>query len=313
MSRSAVFTVVDPDARIRTGPPNFQWRFPERIPRYTRILILEESGKYVRVEGLRGKRYGWTARSNLGTYFRDSAELAELKPEKPIGIHGSWSSKKKALARTYNRLGGLLGQVADLTRVETEACLAVWQVESGGRSHTPGRATIRFENHLLFRWWGDQHLTTYDRHYQHGGHNGVPGKSWHNHRFRENPSESFGKVHASQTSEYRALELAKSLSTADMALQCISIGGPQILISNYKLLSYRSPSTMFEAFQESERAHVLGFFDYCRHVLPNEKLIAALRTKEWADFAAGYNGPGNVTKYSGLIQDSYAVASSLFV
>ena len=38
-----IFTVVDADARIRSGPPTFRWRHPRRIPRYTRVRILEES------------------------------------------------------------------------------------------------------------------------------------------------------------------------------------------------------------------------------------------------------------------------------
>ena len=120
-----IFTVIDTDARIRTGPPNFRWRYPRRIPQYTRVQILDESSKYVLVEGLRGKKLGWTVRSNLGTFFKDTEDDDALAPEAPIDIRQNWSPERKALARTYNRLGGLLGDVATSTRVETEACLAV--------------------------------------------------------------------------------------------------------------------------------------------------------------------------------------------
>ena len=67
-----IFTVVDADARIRSGPPTFRWRHPRRLPRYTRVRILEESGRYVRVEGLRGRDFGWTFRSNIASFYVSS-------------------------------------------------------------------------------------------------------------------------------------------------------------------------------------------------------------------------------------------------
>ena len=306
-----IFTVIDTDARIRTGPPNFRWRYPRRIPQYTRVQILDESSKYVFVEGLRGKKLGWTVRSNLGTFFKDTEDDDALAPEAPIDIRQNWSPERKALARTYNRLGGLLGDVATSTRVETEACLAVWQVESSGRRHTPGRATIRFENHHFFLRWGDRHVAVYNRHFRHGGHNGIASRPWHNHRFRTSPSGAWKNVHASHSNNYQALELATDLSSERIAVQCISIGGPQILVSNYELLGYRSPSSMYKAFQEGEGAHVLGFFDYCKYAVADERLFRALRNKEWPEFAAGYNGPGNGARYSKLIGDAYEVAQGL--
>ena len=197
-----------PFARIRSGPPSFRWRYPRRIPQYTRVHILDENNKYVLVEGLRGKKFGWTVRSNLGTFFKDTDDVGELAPGDPIDIRQNWSTERKALARTYNRLGGLLGSVASSTRVETEACLAVWQVESSGRRHTPGRATIRFENHHFFRGWGDRHVELYNRHFRHGGHNGISGKPWQKHQFRTSATASWRNAHASQTSNYQTLELA---------------------------------------------------------------------------------------------------------
>ncbi|TDI41943.1 MAG: DUF3380 domain-containing protein [Acidobacteria bacterium] len=45
--------------------------------------------------------------------------------------------------------------------------------------------------------------------------------------------------------------------------------------------------------------------------MADEGLLRALRNKEWAEFAAGYNGPGNITRYSKLIGDAYRVALGL--
>lgn len=58
----------------------------------------------------------------------------------------------------------LANQPETRLRVEPAAVLAVWRVESGGRTHVPGKAIIRFENDLLFRLWGQENPAPYDNH-----------------------------------------------------------------------------------------------------------------------------------------------------
>jgi hypothetical protein len=205
--------------------------------------------------------------------------------------------------------------VASDAAIEVPAALAVWQVESGGRRHVPNRAVIRFENHLLYRRWGKHHQEAYDRHFRHGGHRGRPGRPWENHEFRERDAEPFRSVHLDQESEYRALALARRLAGEATALLSISIGGPQILVANYRLIGYSSPREMYDAFQSGERAQVLGFFDFCRHrpaPQPGD-LLAYLRDRRWAEFARYYNGPGQVERYSGRIRNAYEHARQLAV
>ena len=60
-----IYTVTDGDARVRTGPPHFNWDGRSRIPQFTRVRIAQEDGKYVLVNGLQGRSFGWTTRSNL--------------------------------------------------------------------------------------------------------------------------------------------------------------------------------------------------------------------------------------------------------
>jgi hypothetical protein len=62
---------------------------------------------------------------------------------------------------------------------------------------------------------------------------------------------------------------------------------------------------MYEAFQADERAHVLGLFDFC----PARKLISYLRYREWPGFTRGYNGSGQVGKYSSWIARAYDEAA----
>lgn len=295
-----VHTVTDGDARIRTGPPAFKWDGRTRIPLFTRVQIVQEGTKHVRVTGLQGRKFGWTARSNLTRFFKDSEVLkvASMSPEHPV-------SDSSRIAQMYNRLGGLMATLAKETKIDVSACLAVWMVESAGRKHQKDKAIIRFENHLLFRRWGDEHDSTYNQHFQHGGHNGISGKPWESHKYRGIPSKPFVSFHGKQPEEYRVLDVATALAGEATALQCISIGGPQILVSNHKRIGYRSPIAMYNAFQADERAHVLGFFDFC------QPMIRFLREESWISFAAGYNGPGRAEKYGGLIKDSLENAQTL--
>jgi hypothetical protein len=221
------------------------------------------------------------------------------------------------LAATYNRLGGLMSVLARQMGVDVASVLAVWQIESGGRVHVPGSAVIRFENHLFYRLWGRANEDTYNRHFRHGGHAGLPGKSYQNHRFREDPSGEWlpqhGEDGGGQSTEYRVLALARRLAGDGAAIQCISMGGPQILGSNYRGLGYASPRQMYDAFQASEHSHVLGFFDFCRQTAAPSRgaLIGYLRDQRWQDFARYYNGPGQVERYGGLLQAAYTQAKRL--
>jgi len=248
-------------------------------------------------------------------YFKDSPELrrAPLAPSTPLAVNPRWPSLRKSLAGTYNRLGGLMGAVAARTGIEVQAVLAAWHIESGGRTHTVGRAVIRFENHLFFRLWGRSNEPLYNQHFRHGGHAGEPGRPFQNHKFRDSPREAFRSFHGNQELEYRVLALAARLGGQEAALKSISIGGPQILIANHRLIGYSSPRSMFDAFQADERWHVLGFFDYCRHRRAPHPgaLLRYLRNRDWRRFAYYYNGPGQVELYGNRLANIYGHALQL--
>jgi hypothetical protein len=249
-------------------------------------------------------------------YLKDQPSLvsAPLTPPKPIILDGAWPSGRKALAETYNRLGGLMQAVAAQLGVEVQSVLAVWKVESGGKVHVPNQAIIRFENHLLYKLWGKDAEATYDQYFRHGGRGGQGGNSWENHQYRESTTESFRTLHTGQQAdEYRALQLATRLASQATAVQCASIGGPQILCSNYRLLGYASPVDMYNAFQAGERAHVLGFFDFCKNQSAPQPggLVTYMQQRNWAEVARYYNGSGQVSTYGAWIAEAYADAMRL--
>ena len=247
----------------------------------------------------------------------DELKAVALAPGEPIAVNRKWPDSEKAAAETYNRVGGLMGALATRLGVELPAVLAVWQVESGGRRHTPGKAIIRFENHLLFKFWGQTNTALYDTHFRHGGHAGQPGPSWKLYALRPSAGTPFLEMHrrGDQATEYRALELARKLAGDSIALQCISIGGPQILIANYRRLGFGTPRQMYDAFQTSERWHVIGFFDFCRTTKApaTGDMINYLRERNWERFAYYYNGKGQVANYSGHLSAAYEAARAVSV
>jgi hypothetical protein len=242
-------------------------------------------------------------------FFRNEAALATvpLAPATPVAIDRRWPQSRRAIAGTYNRIGGLIDALARRLGVDTEAALAVWFVESAGRTHTPGRAIIRFENHLFFGAWGRTNARVFDQHFRFGGRGGQPGRSFEGHQMRDAVTGPFRAVHTgSQDDEYAALALAQRLG-ADAGVASISIGGPQILTSNFAMLGYPSARAMHDAFQADERAQVIGFFDFiCR-----SRLQPAMRQHRWEDFARVYNGPANTVVYGGRLRAAHGQASAL--
>ncbi len=230
-----------------------------------------------------------------------------LAPSNPVTILTSWNPQRRALAATYNRLGGLMRAVGRETVVEPRAALAVWFVESSGREHTPGQAVLHFECNVFYQLWGQENEAAYSRHFRHGGYAGQPGASWQNHEFREDYTAAFAPLHASQTSEYEALTLATALAGEEAALKSASIGGCQIVMRNCEMIGYASAREMYDAFQASERAHVLGFFDFCaRQPAPKPgDLIRHLAARKWSETARYYNGPGKAAAYARLLGDAY--------
>ena len=281
--------------------------FAQAVARWQREKGLSLDGKI-------GPTTWGRMKTDLGLtgFLKDDPGLKtkRLKPASPIVAARSWPARRRAAAAVFNRLGGLLDVLARRTNCEVESLLAVWFVESGGREHQRGNAIIRFENHHFFKHWGRQHQSAYDAHFRHGGRKGQPGASWKNHQCRVEEMDPFKAVHASQTREYAVLKLARRLAGDEPALKSISIGGPQILISNRTRLGYESARAMYDAFQAGERNQVLGFFDFCEGTT-SQGLIRFLRNRNWKRFAHHYNGSGNSEHYGGLIEAAYNDARKL--
>lgn len=233
-------------------------------------------------------------------YHRGSKALirARLAPARRI-------STPSALAGTWNRIGGMFERLSRTSGIAPAAALALWMVECGGLPFRRGRPVLRFENHIFFRHWGKDNEALFNLHFQFGGHAGVEGRSWEQHRFRLSADAEWRRFHGDQSTEYLAFDLAARLSSREVACLSASLGGPQIMGFNHGLIGYASAHEMFQAFARSERWQVLGFFDFCKA----KNLGGPIASRDWPGFASVYNGPGNAAAYAAKIAAAFAEAS----
>ena len=209
--------------------------------------------------------------------------------------------KQLQLARVWNRLGGRLQALAGELGFDPGLAVAIWLVESGGRAFGPGgRLIIRFENHQFYAHWGHKAPAVFQQHFK---FNNEPKKNWHDHEWRPSPHADWRKLpHTNQDDEWEVFTFARTLDET-AAMLSISMGGPQIMGFNYKMLGYSSVQAMFEAFAAGEGAHVQGFFDFVRKSRPGT--VPCLKNADFEGFALIYNGPGQAEKYGNLIRQAY--------
>lgn len=209
----------------------------------------------------------------------------------------------RPVARAWNRFGGLLAAVCQRVALDVGCAVAVLCVESGGSGFGPdGRLKIRMEAHLFGRelkaaaspFWPD-----FPQHFRF-----AAAKPWLAQEFRPGAGEAWTPIHASQSSEWKALELARAWNEP-AALRATSMGAPQILGSNHAVIGYASPRAMFDAFaavENGERAQLLAFFDFLQFAHPRQQLLARLREQDFTAFARLYNGPGQAQAYAERIE-----------
>lgn len=237
-------------------------------------------------------------------YFKDDQQLrqARLAPCRPSSLQPALA-EAKALLIAWHQIGGILEALYKRTGVSPEKTLAVWAVESGDLHFVPGKPVLRLECHKLWEEWGYSHPAVFDEHFQFGGHGGITGLPWTNHRFRQ-PGGEWRNFHGTQQTEREAFALAADLAGKEAASRATSFGGPQVMGFNHRKLGYEDARSLHRAFAGSLRAQVLGFFDFCR----SEDLIAALESSDWHGFARVYNGPARVDFYAEKINDAARLA-----
>ncbi|WFE92289.1 N-acetylmuramidase domain-containing protein [Roseibium porphyridii] len=84
-------------------------------------------------------------------------------------------------------------------------------------------------------------------------------------------------------------------------LRSASYGGPQIMGFNAELCGYPTVQEFVLALAETEAAQAEAFLTYLEKV----GLLQAIRDRDWRAIARRYNGPGQVTRYAGMMKSAY--------
>jgi hypothetical protein len=157
--------------------------------------------------------------------------------------------------------------------VEIAAIRAVAEVEAAGAGFLPdGRPAILYEAHIFHAETKGKHAGAKDR-------RGVALSS---------PRWNRSLYGASGAVQHNRYEDARALNP-DAANKACSWGTFQILGQNHKICGFETSQEFVDAmWTGGAAAHLDAFVNFIKA----NKLDGALRAKNWAAFARGYNGPG---------------------
>lgn len=301
--------VVLSNARLRAGA-GVQFPVIGNVDAKKTLTVLAEEGDWLKVRIPKGKGDAYISAhlterkdtSKIQGFLIDMPDLLNypLEPKRRIPTEGMEQGKRPfACARVWNTFGGFLEELSRRLQIPVSTLVATIATESSGKAfNADGKMFIRFEVHIFHRYWGVNNQAIFDQHFQF--------ESWKNHKFRLNTSDDWRAVHIGQEQEWRVLEFARSLDDT-AGLSSISMGAPQMMGFNYKIMGYESVQEMFESFARSANAQILGMFDFIR----SANAIRHLQTGDMLSFATIYNGPGNAHTYESLLDGYIALYNQL--
>lgn len=165
---------------------------------------------------------------------------------------------------------------------EAAAVQAVVEVESGalGAFGADGRPIILYEPHIFSR--------RTERRYD-ASHPTISYRTW-----------DASKYPRTQDARWEQLRQAYALSPQD-AVASASWGKFQIMGFNHAACGFPDPKSFVADMCRSEVQQLKAFANFVRA----NNLADELQRKDWAGFAAGYNGTGQVERYSRLMREAY--------
>lgn len=163
-----------------------------------------------------------------------------------------------------------LPRAGKLIGVGEDEIHAILDVETSGSGYdSQKRLKMLFEPHVFYRELTD--LGERDR----AAKAGLAYRKWGEKPY---PKDS-----------YPILQKAMGVNK-EAALRSASWGLGQIMGFNHALAGYASAEAMVEAFKKSEGAQLIGMVNFIKAC----GLDKAMRDRDWATFAHGYNGPSYV-------------------
>jgi hypothetical protein len=177
-------------------------------------------------------------------------------------------------------------RAAKTLNVEEAAIRAVAEIESAGGGFLPdGRPKVLYEAHIFHR-----HTDGKFSHAKDKNGKALSSDKWN--------SSLYGRT---GTWQHDRLAEAAKLDW-DAAHKAASWGTFQILGENHAVVGYSTIKGFVEAICSGAAAHMDMFVNFIK----NNKLDDALRRKDWATFARGYNGPAySKNKYDQKMAEAY--------
>ena len=291
------------NVNLRKGP-GATFEVVTLLPNRTTVTILAESGLWYQVAANNQKGFVHrdfillpSQRVASGFFIQQPAPKtwplapANLKTPPPDA-----DAKTKQVARIWNKYGGLLQRLSDRLRIDPGVAVAVISAESSGNGFLNNRMIIRFENHYFWRLWGKDNPDKFRRHFSFS-----EAEPWKEHLFRPDANAEWQSFHGSQDSEWAVFTKARSFQD-EAAKSSISMGLPQIMGANHKLIGYEAAHEMFTSFSKDERNQVLGLFDFIQGPATVSRKVIALQNQDFVAFAEQYNGSGQAAMYGGLLR-----------
>ena len=115
-------------------------------------------------------------------------------------------------------------------------------------------------------------------------------------------------IHASQSNEYEAFELAKSLNET-AAYESISMGLPQIMGFNYLEIGYTSAKEMYNDLSLSEDNQLIAFGSFIANYRSGN-LLVAFQNRDFDQISSIYNN-GSAAYSSKLIEATTKYGNTL--
>ncbi len=214
--------------------------------------------------------------------------------------------RQRRVARTWNRYGYLLMQVADALGIEVGLATAVLAAEADRRGlAASGRLVLRFENHIFWAHWGKENEARFRELFDFD-----PAQPWLKHRWRPSADGDWLDCHGTQEEEWQAFECARVLDeTAAMLSTGLGLAG--MMGFNFATVGYESAGQMFDAFSSSERYQIFAVFDLIAGPSTNTRQLAALRRKDLDSFSTLHYGNAQAAKYSSILQGLYEAFQEL--
>jgi hypothetical protein len=164
-----------------------------------------------------------------------------------------------------------VASVAEEIGVEVAALKAVLAVESAGAGFDKsGRPKALFERHHFFK-----HLKAKPVELDQAVSAGLAYPKWGEKPYPKGSDAVYAEIAAAYDID------------ADAALLSTSWGLGQVMGSNFKMIGCESVAEMLAQAMHSEGQQLRHMANFCK----SAGLINAMKNKDWAAFAKGYNGP----------------------